>query len=80
MGKRVEKVVRGWRVEVTVVERKETRDVDSYDDKLLGVRDEQIEHVVMSVTADNKEAAINKAIRQLQVEMESPSGRTASAE
>lgn len=70
MGKRVEKSESMWRVSVTVMEARTVRDVDSYDDKVLSVRDDIVEHVDMKVAANSKNAAISKAINHLNGEMD----------
>lgn len=68
MGNKVDKVESGWRVEITVTERKQTRTVDSYEGTTVSVRDEVTEHVVMSITANSKDEAIGKAMNHLNSE------------
>lgn len=70
MGKKTREVIEnGWRIEVKLTERKVTQLTDSYDGPTGVPYDETVDHMDLSVTADNKDAAILKAIRHLTGEL-----------
>lgn len=69
MGAKVEKSESRFKVTAVVVEARKTIIADSYDGTASIRQEEIIEHVNLTVTAENKDDAIVKAIRHLNNEL-----------
>jgi hypothetical protein len=69
MGTKVQKSESQWRVQVKVTESRQTWDEDQYDKSRSGWTDGLFEPVTLTVSADDKDAAIVKAITHLSSEM-----------